>query len=775
MGPQDSLGDDSWMGVFPERVISQQKRKSAKEYRVLVIEGQTRDFILLREHLQEADVGVSFELAQAKRLSEGLEQLAKGGIDVVMLDLNLPDSSGIETIQRAIAQAPHVPIIVLTGFDDESLAIEAVGEGAQDYLVKGDWSGDSLVRSLRYCLVRHKTQEKLRDALQQAEASAERFHSVSESANDAIITINSSGEIISWNQGARTIFGYADEEVEGRPATILMPDRYRESHTQALQRHVQNGESHVIGKTVELHGLRKDATEFPLELSLSTWTSAEGQFYSGIIRDITERKRAAEELRSVIEAAPVGMMLVDHELNITLVNSEIENMFSYPRKELLGQSIEILVPEYARETHPGYAAEFMANPRFRKADASSGIYGLRKDRQEIPLEIALNPIQLENRLAILCVIVDISERKKVLDRVVAIVESSPDAILLVDDEGKIGIVNSETEEMFGYAREELVGQLIELLVPEDIREKHVEYRETFVAENRSRPFGVHLELRGRHKDGTIFPVEVGLKPIELEKRTFVITTIRDITERKRIEREFAIARQIQQALLPKSAPSLPGFDIAGISHPADETGGDFFDYLSLPNGQLNIVLGDVSGHGLGPALLVAQTQAQLRALAESHDDVGEVLTRANRLFRGAGPGRFVTMLLACIDVKTRSFTYASAGHRGYLLNTIGDVRILDSTGMAVGIDEDEVISSQPAIALTAGDLIVLTTDGIEEAISPSKTLFGVKNTLEVIRENHERPATEIVHALCKAPRDFTEGGQQRDDMTAVVIKVLETP
>jgi PAS domain S-box-containing protein len=130
--------------------------------------------------------------------------------------------------------------------------------------------------------------------------SERRFRTVIQTATDAIVLADSSGNIIAWNKAAQIIFGYREEEVLGQPLTMLMPERYRGAHRKGIARLQSGGEAHVIGTTVELHGLRKDGSEFPLELSIGTWRTAEGTFYSGIIRDITERKRAEEERERLI-------------------------------------------------------------------------------------------------------------------------------------------------------------------------------------------------------------------------------------------------------------------------------------------------------------------------------------------------------------------------------------------------------------------------------------------------------------------------------------------
>ena len=137
--------------------------------------------------------------------------------------------------------------------------------------------------------------------------SERRFRSVVQTAKDAIILADGSGNIIAWNRAAQTIFGYQEEEVMGQPLTMVMPERYRDAHRQGIARLQSGGEAHVIGTTVELHGLRKDGNEFPLELSIGTWQATEGPYYSGIIRDITDRKRAEEERERLIRELQEAM------------------------------------------------------------------------------------------------------------------------------------------------------------------------------------------------------------------------------------------------------------------------------------------------------------------------------------------------------------------------------------------------------------------------------------------------------------------------------------
>jgi serine phosphatase RsbU (regulator of sigma subunit) len=255
--------------------------------------------------------------------------------------------------------------------------------------------------------------------------------------------------------------------------------------------------------------------------------------------------------------------------------------------------------------------------------------------------------------------------------------------------------------------------------------------------------------------------------IERNRRHHAEEALRDTSE------EFRAAGEIQQRLYPLHPPKLEGFEIAGAVFPAKATAGDYFDYIPMLEGRCGIVVGDVSSHGMGPALLMSETRACLRTLSQSNSDVGEILTRANRVLAAdTSDFHFVTLAMVRLDPAARSMIYASAGQRGYLLHPGLDVAILDSTSLPLGVRDDTVVPASGPMPLGSGDLITFFTDGLVEAESPGRVRYGVSRALEVIRGEREKSAAEIIDELHQQILGFCRNMPQADDITIVVVKVL---
>ncbi|MFQ5615751.1 MAG: diguanylate cyclase [Anaerolineales bacterium] len=257
-----------------------------KTVRILIVE----DNVVIAESLRNTlnwlgytalDVAVSGE--------EAIRKAAELQPDMVLMDIMLEgEMDGIEAAGQ-IHTRLGIPIIYTTAHSDERTLQRARVTEPYSYILK-PYNARELNSNIKIALYKHEMEQKLR-------ASEERFRAVVETANDAIITADSRGNIVSCNSSAQVMFGYSVDEVNGQPLTLIMPERYRKGHQNGLKRVVSGGESNIAEKTVEWVGIRKGGSEFPLELSLTTWQAGGKVFFTAIVRDITKRVQAEKKLR----------------------------------------------------------------------------------------------------------------------------------------------------------------------------------------------------------------------------------------------------------------------------------------------------------------------------------------------------------------------------------------------------------------------------------------------------------------------------------------------
>jgi PAS domain S-box-containing protein len=348
----------------------------------------------------------------------------------------------------------------------------------QDYLVKGRSDPELIVRTLHYAIERKRLENALiaaNSALEQRVAartaeleqmnrslrsSVDRYQAVTQTATDAIITANGQGLIEDWNAGAARLFGYEPAEAVGRPLTLLIPEKFREGHLAGMKRVQSGGERHAIGRTVELAGRRKDASEFPIELSLSQWTAAGSPHFTGTIRDISERKRAeaelhaaAEQFRGLVEQMITGIYVVQDK-QFVYVNPRLVQIFGYgSAEELIGLDVQFLVAEKDRQIVAGNMHQRIES---HIASAPYQFTGLRKDGSTVEIGVHTARATHANRPALIGMMQDISGKARAEAQATRHLEELRIAFMSTVD---VATVLSEMRDPYTAGHERRVGRV----------------------------------------------------------------------------------------------------------------------------------------------------------------------------------------------------------------------------------------------------------------------------------------------------------------------------
>ena len=334
-----------------------------------------------------------------------VESIVEARANLVLVDTHLAQTNPFDLLEelKESQQARDIPVIFMTPLDDVEAKLKGL-ESGDDLIVKPFDAREVLAR-----IERQVTVSKVRMALRESEA---KFRSVMESAIDAIISGDAEGMIRSWNSAATALFGFTEAEVIGQPIDLIIPERFREAHQQGIHRVSSGGPSHVIGKTVELAAIRKDGSEFPVELSLATWFLDDERYYTGIIRDISERKQAEQKFRSVTESAIDAIISADHTGEIISWNKAATEILGYTEEEAIGQRLELIIPEKFHEAHRNGMARFTKTGEAHVIGTTVELSACTKGGEEVPIELSLATWTVRDERYYTGIIRDIGERKR---------------------------------------------------------------------------------------------------------------------------------------------------------------------------------------------------------------------------------------------------------------------------------------------------------------------------------------------------------------------------
>jgi PAS domain S-box-containing protein len=369
--------------------------------------------------------------------------------------------------------------------------------------------------------------------------SEERTRLIVQNALDAVVTIDTDSMITGWNAQAEVIFGWSRQEVLERSVDMILPPRYREAHHRGMKHFLATSEGPMLNRRFEISAQHRAGYEFPVELTISPVKLGDSFIFSAFIRDITERKRAEEQFRVVVEASPQAIILVTMAGKINLVNAQAEVLFGYIREELLGQPVELLLPPEVQVEHRAYRNSFLKAPAARPMGAGRDLFALRKDGSQVPIEIGLNPITTTEGSFVLASIIDITERRRAEaalrqseERFAKAFRTSPAALSITRlTDGCFVDVNESFQHIFEYSREELIGQRsteLNMLTNPDERAELVR----LLHEQGS----VHnYETTVRAKSGQVRDVLFSIEMFDLDNEAHNLALIFDISDRKQAE------------------------------------------------------------------------------------------------------------------------------------------------------------------------------------------------------------------------------------------------
>jgi PAS domain S-box-containing protein len=542
------------------------------------------------------------------------------------------------------------------------------------------------------------------EALQQRE---ETYRMLLDGVQDyAIFMLDPRGAVVSWSASAAHIKGYTAQEIIGHSfSRFFTPEDVRRGRPEEVLRlAATNGRHEEFGMRV-----RKDQTLFLASVTFIALRDAAGNLrgFSEICRDLSEHKESEVRYRGLLEAAPDGMVVVNQAGEIVLLNAQAEKQFGYRRDELLGQKVTNIIPT-------GFAERMIADGTRTATEAlaqqiGTGIElnGKRKDGSEFPIEIMLSPLESADGILITAAIRDITVRKDAEKHLAqmegkyrGLMEAAPDGMVVVNKDGEIVLLNARAEKQFGYRRDELLGQRVKSIIPEGFAERLIADALRTTAEALAQQIDTGIELHGRRKDGTAFPLEIMLSPLESPEGILVTAAIRDISERKLLE------RQLHQSQKMEAIGQLTG----GIAH-------DFNNLLGVIIGNLDLLDRLVTdnpaaikrvrtaqkaatrGADITRRLLVFSSNEELKPsvvlLGDSIQNMIELATH------GLGADIKITTR---IDGSMPPLFVDSAGLESALLNLVVNARDAMPNGGSIIITSHEQHLDESYPAVRAGDL-----------------------------------------------------------------------
>ena len=761
---------------------------------------------------------LSADVSSAAGLLEGFSAISGKHFDVVVLDVALPDGAGLANISLLKAEAPRLPIIAAGDADNETVAVEAVQAGAQDYLVKGQLTSGWLERSIRYAIERHRMDITLL-------AAEEKYHSIFDHLIEGIFQTTPDGRYLLANMALARIYGYnTPQELMDSVTDIGRKLYVEESRRDEFVRAMQE-QGTITGFESQIY--RKDGTIIWISENCHARRDSRGEllYYEGTVEDITHRKQTEENLRnsealyhSLVETIPQNIFRKDTQGKFIFANQHF--------CKALGIKLEEIVGKTDFDFFPAELAEKYRRDDWRVMETGEPFTNIEEHQpsggQRSFVQIVKTPLyEASGRIiGLQGMFWDITKQRQMEEDLRrseelyhSLVETIPQNIFRKDLQGRYTFVNRQFCKTLGKTREEVLGKTIADFLPEAIATER-EGDDRKVIETR-KPFEAVEESRFSGERGYIQVVKLPIldaagEVIGLQGMFWDITAQKMAAERIRkantelarsrkelhlknleLEDDLKMAREIQITMLPQQYPSFPrtatpeesAFHFTHRYLPTGTVGGDFFTVSALSDEEASVFICDVAGHGVRSSLVTAMIRALLEELKPLAHDPGQFFTKLNRdlhaILKHAGTPMLTTGFYLVANWKTGIVRYTNAGHPKPLLvrrnrKVVEPLANLGGKSQpALGLFE-EAIYQTSEVKISAHDLVMLFTDGLYEVQDEEHELYSQSMLVTDVEKRAQLSASDLFDQLIERMQRFSTDGKFSDDVCLVAIEAADS-
>ncbi len=787
---------------------------SQERLKILLIEHDPGFTRTINEMIGQARE-LTADVSSASDLQAGFSVLSRNTFDVVVLDVSVPDGAGLGNISLLKAEAPQLPIIAAGEADNETVAVEAVQAGAQDYLVKSQLTVGWLERSIRYAIERHRVDMAVM-------AAEEKYHGIFDHLVEGIFQTTPDGRYLIANAALARIYGYGTPEELMKSLTDIGRSLYfEEGRRDEFVRLMQERDT-ITGFESQIY--RKDGSVIWISENCRAMRDAQGKllYYEGTVEDITQRRQAEQDVRSseslyhsLVETMPQNVFRKDTQGRFTFANQQYCKHYNCRLDDILGKTDFDFFPADLAEKYRRDDWRVMETGQTYEIVEEHHPLGQPKTVVQVVKTPLYGPDG--NIIGLQGIFWDITPQRQMEENLRtsealyhSLVETIPQNIFRKDLNGRYTFANRQFCKTLGKTYDEIIGKTIADFLPPDSAaqrdhddQKVIKTGKPFEAIEESKFSGREREYIQVVKmpildgDGKV----VGIQGMfwDITQQKLAAERIRKAnaelarsrkelhTKNLQLEDDLTMAREIQLTMLPQQYPAFPrhaapadsAFQFTHRYLPTGTVGGDFFTVTALSDSEVSVFICDVAGHGVRSALVTAMIRALLEELKPLAGDPGQFLTKLNgdlhAILRHAGSPLLTTAFYLVANWQTGTMRYTNAGHPKplHLRRGTGQVEpLVNLSGKsqpALGLFEGAAYQTSE-VKLAPKDLVMLFTDGLYEVQAANHELYSQGLLVTEVQRRVQLPASELFDQILMQIQQFSADGTFGDDVCLVALE-----